>query len=192
MIYKKIPYKSGLQILNRFKATDEAVELINEDMSVSETIDALKASDLNFDLVQLLAHGLPVRESIWWASLCLDIRQNEWSPIQKQCIDTARQWVKSPSEELRRKSELFANRLEQNCGPSWLAQAVFWNGSGSIVAADLPAVLPDPNLYAKAVSGSVNHAAALPQWEGTEKYYQQSFAMAVDIATGGNGKEVEA
>lgn len=160
-------------------------------MSVPDSIDVLKQEELNFDLVQLLAHGLPVRESIWWASLCLDIRISEWSPSQVQCINTAKEWVKSPGEELRRKAELFANRLEQNCGPSWLAQAVFWNGSGSIVSADLPAVLPDPNLYAKAVSGAINHAAALPQWEGTNKYYQQAFSMALSIATGGNGKEVE-
>ncbi|MCL9783146.1 hypothetical protein M9194_17090 [Vibrio sp. S4M6] len=192
MIYKKIPYKSGLQILNRFKASEDAVALITEDMSAPESIESLKQAELNFDLIQFLAHGLPVRESIWWASLCLDMRSDVWSPIQMQCVNTARDWVKSPSEELRRKAELFANRLEQNCGPSWLAQAVFWNGSGSIVAADLPVVLPDAHLYSKAVSGAVNHAAALPHWDGTKEYYEKAISTALDIAAGGNGKEVEA
>ena len=191
MKYKKIPYKTGMQLLRRFKASDEAEELILDDMPVHDSIEALQQSDLSFDLIQLLAHGLPVRESIWWGALCLDMRQDRWNTMQKQCIETAKEWVKSPSEELRRKAELFANRLDLNCGPSWLAQAVFWNGSGSIVAADLPMVLPDPDLYAKAVSGAINHSAALPEWDGTKRYYQSAYDMALDIASGGNGKETE-
>ena len=96
-------------------------------------------------------------------------------------------WVRSPSEELRRKAEHLSHRLELNCGPSWLAQAVFWNGSGSIVAPDIPPVMPDPFLYAKATAGAINHAAALPQWDKTKPYYQTAIAMALDIAAGGQG-----
>ena len=96
-------------------------------------------------------------------------------------------WALSPSEDLRRKSELLANRLKLNCGPSWVSQAVFWNGSGSIVAPDLPTVLPDPYLYAKAVAGAINHAAALPVWDQTSPYYENAVIAAIDIAQGGNG-----
>ena len=183
-MYKKIPYQTGKQLLDRFTASEEAVSLIEEDMDIEKTINVLQENDLNFDLVQFLAHGLPVREAIWWAAFTLDIRLEVWSPSQQQCIATAKAWVKSPSEELRRKSELFANRLNLNCGPSWLSQAVFWNGSGSIVAPDLPNVMPDPFLYSKATAGAINHAAALPQWEGTKEYYAKSIQFALEIAKG--------
>ena len=104
--------------------------------------------------------------------------------MQKQCISTAKAWVKSPSEEQRRKSELFSNKLKLNCGPSWLAQAVFWNGSASIVAPDLPNVLPDPFLYSKAVAGAINHSAALPNWDKTDEYYKKSIGIALELAKG--------
>ncbi|MCG9648469.1 hypothetical protein L1D54_00745 [Vibrio brasiliensis] len=187
MNYKKIPYQTCGQILPRFKASEEAQQLLDPEMSVAQAIEALQTEELFNDLTQFLAHALPVREAIWWASLCVQQRQDIWSPTQLQCIQTAQQWVQSPAEELRRKAELLSNRLELNCGPSWLSQAVFWNGSGSIVAPDLPAVLPDPFLYAKAVAGAINHAAALPAWNESQAYYTQSVAYAIDIAGGGNG-----
>lgn len=188
-MYKKIPYKSGEQVIKRFKAGDDAVALVNEDMDVAQAITALQENDLHLDLTNFIAHGLPVRESIWWAAICLEQRMDIWNPHQKQCIEIAKDWVRSPSEELRRKAELFANRLNTSCGPSWLAQAVFWNGSGSIVAPEMPMVKPDADLYAKAVGGAINHSSAIPDWDGREEFYKNAFDYAINIANGGNGKE---
>lgn len=183
-MYKKIPYQTGRQLLDRFSSSDEAQALIDEDLSINDSIETLLENELYFDLVQLLAHGLPVREAIWWGAHTLDARNDVWSTMQKQCISTAKAWVKSPSEEQRRKSELFSNKLNLNCGPSWLAQSVFWNGSGSIVAPDLPTVLPDPFLYSKAVAGAINHSAALPNWDKTDEYYKKSIGIALELAKG--------
>ncbi|MGF1722364.1 hypothetical protein L4D20_20260 [Vibrio kyushuensis] len=184
MNYKKIPYKTGLQVIQRFKASDEALALLTEESSISETIDILTTHEQYTDLCQFFAHALPVREAIWWAAHCLEHRSEDWNSSQIQCINTAKQWAQSPSEELRRKAELFANRLNVNCGPSWLAQAVFWNGSGSIVGPDLPQVMPDALLYSKAVAGSVNHAAALPEWQHSDRYYANAIEAAINIAKG--------
>ncbi|GLT18004.1 hypothetical protein GCM10007938_17820 [Vibrio zhanjiangensis] len=186
-MYKKIPYQSSTQIVPRFQASDEAQKLLSEELPIDHAIVCLQEAELYNDLVQFLAHALPVRECIWWALCCLSSRNDVWSDAQKMSLDTAKHWALSPSEELRRKSELLANRLELNCGPSWLSQAVFWNGSGSIVAPDLPVVLPDPYLYAKAVAGAINHAAALPFWDKTAIYYEDAIKAALDIAQGGNG-----
>ncbi|MBU2898833.1 DUF6931 family protein [Vibrio hepatarius] len=186
-MYKKIPYQSSTQIMPRFQASDDAKEIIGEDLPIDQVIIHLQKAELNYDLVQFLAHALPVRESIWWALCCLSSRNDVWNDVQKMSLNTSKHWALAPSEELRRKSELLANRLELNCGPSWASQAVFWNGSGSIVAPDLPVVLPDPFLYSKAVAGSINHAAALPNWDQTAVYYENAITSALNIANGGNG-----
>ncbi|MDN3610113.1 DUF6931 family protein [Vibrio ostreicida] len=186
-MYKKIPYQSSAQILPRFEVSDEAKQLIGDECPVDKTISKLKEAKLYNEVTQFLAHALPVRESIWWALCCISTRDDVWSDTQKMCLGVVKQWAQSPSEELRRRAELLANRLKLNCGPSWLAQAVFWNGSGSIVAPDLPIVLPDPFLYAKAVSGAINHSASLPEWDKSESYYENAIMAALDIASGGNG-----
>lgn len=187
MTYKKIPYQTISQVLPRFKASDEAKQLLANELPIADGLQALSRHKLNSDLVQLLAHCLPVREAILWGALCLETRNDVWSPLQKQTLETCKQWVLSPSEELRRKAELLANRLELNCGPSWLAQAVFWNGSGSIIAPDQPPVMPDPFLYAKATAGAINHAAALPDWKKNQEFIDHAYQQAINIAQGGQG-----
>ena len=82
MEYKKIPFAAGIQVLNRFNASDEAKALINDEMSVTNSIQTLSEHELNFDLIQFLAHALPVRECIWWASLCLHKRHDDWNANQ--------------------------------------------------------------------------------------------------------------
>ena len=189
MNYKKIPYKVCSQVLPRFAASDLARKHLEQDFTIAKSIEVMAENELQNDLTQFIAHALPVREAIWWASLCLMQRKKDWDQTQIQCIEAAREWVQSPNEGLRRRSELLSNRLGLNCGPSWLAQAVFWNGSGSIVSPDLPSVMPDPFLYAKAVAGAINHSSVLPAWDNTKQYYIQSLKFAIDIANGGDGGE---
>jgi hypothetical protein len=47
--------------------------------------------------------------------------------------------------------------------------------------------MPADLLYAKAVAGAVNTAAALPEWFGYKAYYKKVFNSAIDIANGGSG-----
>ena len=189
-MFKKIPYQTSGQVLHEFTLSDEAQPLLTKDASIKEAIETLQANQLYNDLVQFISHAIPVREAIWWASLCIKQRHESWSPEQTQCIQVAQRWTQSPAEDLRRKAEMLANELNLNCGPSWLAQAVFWNGSGSIVSEQLPRVLPDPFLYAKAVAGAINHSAALPVWDSSEKYYKNAITWALNIASGGNGEDL--
>ena len=185
--YKKIPYVSPEQILPLFTASEDLPTVIVGKTTIKEVINELQEQTLYFDLVQFLAHALPVREALLWTYLCVSRRNNTWNQSQMACLSACKQWIFSPSEEGRRRCELFANRLELQCAPSWLAQGIFWNGSGSIVSPELPSVLPDPKLYAKASSGAINMAAALPVWDGQKEYYQQAITIATNIANGGLG-----
>jgi hypothetical protein len=185
--YRKIPYVNPEQITPLFSASEDLTEILAQSQSIEDFIATLQEKELYFDLVQFLAHALPVREAILWAYLCLEIRMPDWNKTQQTCLASCKQWVFEPSEEGRRRCELYATRLELKCAPSWLAQAVFWNGAGSIVSPELPSVLPDPKLYAKACAGAINTAAAIPEWDKHDDYYQQSIAIALNIANGGLG-----
>ncbi|MGF1747898.1 DUF6931 family protein [Vibrio cionasavignyae] len=187
--YKKIPYVSAEQILPLFTPSEDIASVITNTATIRDVINELEQQSLYFDLVQFLAHALPVREALLWSYLCVEIRHDVWSTTQGSCLAACKQWIFEPSEEARRRCELFANRLELQCAPSWLAQGVFWNGAGSIVSPELPNVLPDPKLYAKACSGAINMAAAMPEWSGQLAYYKQAVKFALNIANGGLGNE---
>ncbi|MDA9556446.1 hypothetical protein N9R79_02950 [Vibrio sp.] len=188
MMYKKLIYTHAAQVVPRLNLENDISELFTEDTLLADAISILKEKKMKIELVALIAHALPVREGIWWGYKTLALRQADWKGIQTTALDTIEQWVKQPSEESRRKAEYLANKLELSCGPSWLAQAVFWNGSGSIIAPDQPTVLPEADLYCKAIAGAIAHSAALPEWDNSEEYYNKSIHIALDIASGGSGQ----
>ena len=185
---KKFLFQKSHQIFNRFKLSEQAAKVCAGKVTSIDAIDALNKEKCHYELIQFLAHGLPAREAVWWASLCLLTRKDDWNRFQQQAIVAAQDWVKMPDEDMRRRCEHFANKLTLKCAPSWLVQAVFWNGSGSIVAPELPDTLPDPNLFPKAIAGAINLAAAMPQWDHTEKFQQFAVHSGIDIAKGGRGQ----
>ena len=189
MKYRKIPFVNSKQLLQRFElSSEEAEALVNADMTPEQLITVLTDAGEYIDLTQFLCHALPVREVIWWCCLALELRNDVWTDAQQAAIKNARAWVREPDEAKRRLAEQQAEKLGNENGPGWLAQAVFWNGSGSLSEVGMPAVMPADFLYAKAAAGAINLAAALPEWQGRDKFYQRVFAMGLNIADGGNGQ----
>ena len=132
--YKKLPYSTIKPLLVHFELSEEAQAVIDPQMAPALALAHLRKQQLNLDAVNLLAYCLPRRESIWWACQCLSLRQAIWSSVQLDSINNAKQWLQQPAEIYRRRAEYHAKRLGSDCGPGWLALAVFWNGSGSIIS----------------------------------------------------------
>ncbi|NVO29319.1 hypothetical protein HJ526_18005 [Donghicola sp. C2-DW-16] len=164
---KKIPYDTCGPIISRFALSEEGAALITPETSTAEAVTALTTPDTLFDLIQLIAHGLPPREGICWAlTLLADAPMT--SPDAVSARNTVRLWVEEPAERARRRCADLAEALGTDNPFGWLCHAVFWNGSGSIVAPDLPVVLPQPYLHAKALLGAVGLLAPLEEPDRTD------------------------
>lgn len=187
MHYKKIPFTESEQILSRVELSSEAQALVDGKALPSVTIQVLFDNQLYIDLTNFIAHALPVRESIWWCCVVLELREQDWSVAERDTLQRCKSWALEPEEVKRRSIEQQLLRLGHDCALGWLAQAVVWNGSGSIAAPDQPQVLPAAYLFAKAVGGAINTAALIPQWQGYQEYYRRCHAIAEDIANGGRG-----
>lgn len=189
-MFKKIPFQKSQPILQRFELSDEASASVSGEMAPSLVIEVLKEKSLFIDLVNFISHALPVREGIWWACLALELRMDDWSPEEQKVVAGCKRWVQEPDEAKRRLAETHVEKLGLQCATGWLAQAVFWNGSGSLGEPGQPVVLPPEFLHAKATAGAVNTAAVIPEWDGYNGYCDQVIAMAMDIANGGRGDRV--
>lgn len=185
---KKIPYQDSKKILSYFDLSDEAKDVVQDSLPPIEVIRVLQKESLNIDLATFIAHALPMRESIWWATLATSLRKADLSQAENKVIEDSASWVKQPNEALRRDIEKSIQPLANESSAKWLGQAVFWSGQGSIAPVENPVVMPADFLHAKAVAGAVNTAAALPEWSGYKGYYKQVITMALDIADGGSGK----
>lgn len=179
---KKIPYASCQPILQRYEPADEVKALEQE--SPQTLIESLQDQQLYIELMTFFCHALPMRETLWLACQALKIRSKHWSDDENLAIEDCLRWFKEPDEASRRLAEQHVQKLELKCAPGWLAQAVFWNGSGSIAALDQPQVLPPEFLYAKAAAGAINMAAALPEWDKADAYNGRVTELALKLARG--------
>lgn len=182
----KIPYDNAQKIFSFYDANNEICQLASDDMSPYELIQLAIDEELYADAITYLAHGMPVREAIWWACCCASQRQ-DWNEQELDAIRAAKAWVHTPDETSRRFAEAMAESATLDTGAGWVAQAAFWSG-GSMTSPKDPIVPPPAYLYAQAVAGSINLTAVLPDGEEAKQRYKSYFDIGLNIAKGGNGE----
>lgn len=108
------------------------------------------------DAIRFLAHALPRYEAIQWAARVMsELKPNSQRDIEEvRAFDLAHQWLRDPSEAVRRACEVQITRMEEACAEKFLLQAIFMSG-GSMTPEDLPPVHPASDITAKMVAGAV-------------------------------------
>ncbi len=185
---KKIPNTNIASIIERYQITEEALAVVSPKMLPKQAIDTLIDKKLYNDTIQFLAHALPMMDGIYWASEALSLRKNEWNDAQLQTINSAINWLQQPNETNRIRANQLAERIGLEEAPAWVAKAVYWSGTGSIVAPELPSVMPPAFLYGHAIAAAISIAAAVPEWQqsdiGFEKFYLAVIEKGINIAQG--------
>jgi hypothetical protein len=168
-----------------------ALALLKPEQTVAAFVASLAATGQFQSAVAVLAHALPKREAVWWS--CVAVR-HATAPSPGSDADTAlvaaETWVFHPDEAHRRPTRQAAARAGFQSAAGWAALAAFWSG-GSMAPPDTPEVLPDDDLTARAVAGATALAALRPDPDQTAAAYSAFVDMALDIARGGDGRNVE-
>lgn len=186
-LLSKIAAPSAKSVCTRFDLDEESQHLLDETPGTEPFLRALIEKEHYGDAVAFLAHGLPKREAVWWACLC--VRSALGDPHQARDLEIlglAEAWVQDPSDSNRRAAMAAAEASEFKTPACWAAVAAFWSG-GSLAPADLPEVPPADNLTGKAVVAAVMMAVAVGDPDKMAERYRQLLARGVDIARGGNG-----
>ena len=61
-MFRKIPFETSTEILNRFDLSEESVALVTPDMAPSTVIEVLDKASALPDLVNFIGHALPPRK----------------------------------------------------------------------------------------------------------------------------------
>ncbi len=166
--------------------SDSALSLISSPVDPVKLINDFLAADLFVDAIVLLSMGLPTRESIWWAYLCLsdnDI-ESDISEHNKKDLDLVKQWVFDPSENLRL---VIAKLVDQNNLQQpidWLKVAVFWSGDNIAPPGKLE-IQPQPLMPNEGAQNAIK--LHLYQQEDLADSAKTSLLKGFHIANGGNG-----
>ena len=159
-----------------------------------EALERLEQAGLLTEATRLAAHALPAREAVWWACTCSRHTAGSGAnPATEATIrDAAEEWVRKPSDELRRAAMKEAEKAGFGSPEAWAAVAAFWSGD-SMAPPEAPKVPPQPHFTGLAIAGSVALAAVRGQAARREVRLKRFLASARDIAGGGAGRlEAEA
>ncbi|MBI3411157.1 MAG: hypothetical protein HY040_22715 [Planctomycetes bacterium] len=171
-------------ICDRFALGEQAALALSNEMTALRFLEVLAEKQLFPDGVRVLAHGLPKRDAVWWACLCLrEALGGSPSAKVKPALEAAEKWAKSPSEENRRDAKMAGEIAGYGTPAGLAALAAFWSG-GSMASADKPVLAPADHMTAEAVAGAVLVAAAGAAPDDVPKRQQRFLALGLALASG--------
>ena len=139
-------------ILAKYQPSEPANALLQPNWQPAYAIEQLQQAELTRDAIQLIAHGLPVMSAIRWGLFVLQQHPDSKNDPILECVTN---WLSSPNETLRIRAQQLAERVGLDTAPGWLGYSVFWSGTGSIVAPELPVVLPPDNMVGHAINAAI-------------------------------------
>ncbi|MFO1500026.1 MAG: hypothetical protein U1G07_16820 [Verrucomicrobiota bacterium] len=165
----KITAGSGSELASRMQANPAAAALAQPGQSPGQYVQALEQNQRPLDAVNALAHGMPERESVWWACQSSQKVADKLNPAEQQATQAAEAWVRNPTPENQAAAAAAAAKTDYTGPGGWAAQAAAWSQPPAAMPAAapgagapaLPAASPPPALTPAAVSGSVLLAAGL-------------------------------
>lgn len=187
---QKVAVALASDILARCEPTEEGMKLAQPGMTPARFVEAAIAAGQYPDAIRFLAFALPIREAVWWA--CLAVRDSlagEQVAKEGPVLEAVEAWVYKPVDANRRAVFTKAEPVGFDIPTGYVALGAFWSG-GSMAPPGNPDVLPDPALAPNAVAAAVLIAAVAKGPQGAEDRYKRSLARAINIANGGDGRQV--
>jgi hypothetical protein len=184
----KIQATVAAELLKHFELSEDAEPFADRAAAPGRFIELMVSIGCFHDAVKFLAHGLPLREAVWWA--CLAARHAltvEKDSIHEAAVVAAETWATRPSEENRLLAKQLAEKTAFKTAASWAATSAWWS-AGSMAEPGQPEVPPPPFLYAQAVASAICLAAVLPDPLNANQRYQRYLAQGLDLARGGRGE----
>ena len=133
-------------ILARFKLR-QTIPLTPEDHE--SPLEFVRRIPKPSDQIHFLAFALHKRPAILWLANAVQLL-NDLAPEESQTLQLVHNWIKQPSDQLRRQIHSAADPTNPQRPLKWLGNAVFF-ASGSITPPDSPFLAPDPAVAHQAV-----------------------------------------
>ena len=161
--FTAIEAPTAAELVPKFKPQAEALALLEPELSPAEYLGVLEENQLSMDGVNMLAHGLPEQESVWWACQCSQQVSDKLNVVDQAALSAAESWVKDPTPAAAAAAAEAAAATDLSGPGGWAAQAAAWSVPPAAPAVELPATAAAeaPGLVGAAVAGSVLLAAGL-------------------------------
>lgn len=161
--------------------SEEAQALLRPDLSPSKYIDVLTENKLYKDAIKFLAHGLPIQLTIKWGCACVDELSSPGNKKSgEKCLDAAKTWVASPSDDNRRKAKAASDEVKEPAAEYLIALAVFYSG-GSITPLGAQETPPPPFFGNRMAANSIQIAVLSDDPPKKEQRFKRALDIGRDL-----------
>lgn len=160
----KISSPTAAEVCQEYQPSAGACPSPNQ--TPAQHLATLRQNHQSEEAIKFLAHGMPERESTWWAVQSAKKAGNPANLSDQAAIQAAETWVRNPNPATQQQAALAAARTDYQTPGAWAAQAAAWSEPSATVppvptGATLPGSPAMPRLTPQAVSGAVMLAAAM-------------------------------
>ncbi|MHC4693232.1 MAG: DUF6931 family protein [Planctomycetota bacterium] len=184
--FKLITGRTVAEICADFELQEEAKAHLSGEPMPHEFVDRLIRARLYSDAMRFLAYGLPKREAVWWATLCVkSVPACCDDEIATEAMQAAEVWIKNPTD-VNREAALTAGSKHNFEMPgalaAWTAMAAGWSARAA-ASGDETMEVSAEHLTAHAASGAIILAAGIDP-ERAEEVSLKFLETGVQIAQG--------
>jgi hypothetical protein len=195
--YGEITMSTDFKTFNNDKRSEFIAELgldehLTKELKLQQTsieiVNHLISQNMQDAAINFIAMGLPKRQAAWWGLLAAKKIDAEKADVNTQnALKISEQWIRNPSEELRRQAKDLADVLDLYSPAAWLAISIFWSGD-NIAPLGKTSVSPGEHMSAMGITACINSAletSSIDQRIALHKYF---IKQGMHIAMGGNGQ----
>jgi hypothetical protein len=159
----RIRFISARNVFEVFPELERVLAPPADDLTPLDCTRAALSGPRPTDAIIFLAHLLPRREAVWWASQC--VRAMLGSAADDGALRAADGWVRAPEDDNRRAALAAFSAGHQRAATTWLAFAAGWSG-GSVTPLDKDPMPAPPAACAQGVHTAVILAACAGDAKG--------------------------
>lgn len=187
---KKIPREPALRQLALANMKLDTALTSPASAPVEQVLAELEQADAYLDMLRVLVAALPARERVWWGCLAAEDTLGDPKTLPPP-LAAAQAWVFKPSDATREKARQAAELAEADDDTALCATAVAMCdgklGPGELAQYDAPA-----GAAAMAILGMNLLSLGTAEAEVFDHHKTMLIDRALDIARGGNGRQVDA
>jgi hypothetical protein len=126
----------------------------NPQQTPPQYLSTLQDKQMGDDMVKTMAHGMPDREGVHWATQCTDKVSDKLPPEDRAANQAAQTWVKNPTPQNKAAAAAAATKTNYRGPGAWAAQGAAWSQPAT-AAPTQPGAAATPRMTPHAVSSSV-------------------------------------
>ncbi len=109
-----------------FTLGEDAKKALTGDQNVEQFLTLLFEKAWHPDAIQLIAHSLPKRQSVWWALQCAKAVMADPPPEVEGAIKAVERWIADPSEDNRKATLKAADEADTGTPAGCAALAAYY------------------------------------------------------------------